>query len=144
MDVFIAVFKFFVEKIYSEAISYNRLYNKKTTVELFDIKCRQFFIVWAIIGLLFGATTFCIARFVVHHSLQSYVWIDISVAIILAIPIHNKLNELGMYEETISEVEKLDSKELRRYRLRAALVGSLRAVSFVFGIFLLCWLLTFI
>lgn len=138
------LFRYFVEQIYAEVISYNRLHGKASDMELFDIKCRQFVIVWAIFGLLGGAGLFCMSRFVVHSSLQKFTLGIIALAVIIAIPINNRLNKLGMYNKTIQIVDGMNSSDLKRYHLKASLVGVLRVVTVVAVVFVSCWLLTFI
>lgn len=138
------LFRYFVEQIYAEVVSYNRLHGKASDIELFDLKCRQFVIVWAIVGLLGGAGSFCLSRFVVHSSLQKFTLGTMALAVIIAIPINNRLNKLGMYNKTIQIVDSMNSSDLKRYHRKAALVGSLRVVSVVVIVFVSCWLLTFI
>lgn len=144
IDMIAKAFKFFVEKIYAEVVSYNKLHGKTSNTELFDIKCRQFVIVWAIIGLLGGASMFCLSRFAFHRSLQEFVLVIIIIAVIISIPINNVLNKLGLYNEAIQMVQNMNNSELKRYHLKASLVGVLRVVSVVAIVFVSCWLLTFI
>lgn len=144
IDMVEKLFKYFVEKIYAEVVSYNKLHRKTSDIELFDIKCRQFAIIWSIVGLFGGAVSFVLSRFVFQRSLQEFFLVDIIVAVIIAIPINNRLNKLGIYNKTIQIVDSMNSSDLKRYHRKAALVGSLRVVSVVFIVFVSCWLLTFI
>ena len=97
-----------------------------------------------LIGLFGGAVSFVLSRFVFQRSLQEFFLVDIIVAVIIAIPINNRLNKLGIYNKTIQIVDSMNSSDLKRYHRKAALVGSLRVVSVVVIVFMSCWLLTFI
>ncbi len=139
----ISIFKFFVEKIYSETVSYNRAYNKSTKIELSDIKSRQFVVVLGIIGFVIGIIVLCIARYVVEHSLRNpHVFsVEMAIAVLLAICVVRKLNRLGMYEEAIAKVENMNKRQLVRYRWRSMLIGSVRIVAFLVVIYGMRWLL---
>lgn len=144
IDMVEKLFKYFVEKIYAEVVSYNKLHRKTSNTELFDIKCRQFIIIWAIVGLFGGTGMFFMSRFIFQRSLQEFVLGIITVAAIIAIPINNRLNKLGIYNKTIQIVDSMNSSDLTRYHRKASLVGVLRVVSVVVIVFISCWLLTFI
>ena len=95
-------------------------------------------------GLFGGTGMFFMSRFIFQRSLQEFVLGIITVAAIIAIPINNRLNILGIYNKTIQIVDSMNSSDLKRYHRKASLVGVLRVVSVVVIVFISCWLLTFI
>ncbi len=139
----ISVFRFFVEKIYHSLVSYNRAYGKSTKIELSDIKTRQFLIVFCIIGFSIGFICFCLANFVINHSLknpQVFV-VEMAIAVSLTIWVVGKLNKLGMYEEAVEKVEKMESTQRSKYYRWSAFIGSLRVLFFLFVIYGTRWLM---
>ncbi len=139
----VSVFKFFVEKIYYETVSYNRAYKKSTKIELSDIKSRQFVVVFGMIGFVIGIIVFCMARYVVGHSLRNpqVFSVEMAIAVFLAILVVKRLNKLGMYEEAIAKVENKDKRQLIRFRWRSAFIGSVRIIAFLIVIYGTRWLL---
>ncbi len=139
----ISFFKFFVEAIYHTTVAYNRAYNKSTKDELSDIKQRQFFIVWGILGFMIAFLGFCIGRYVIERSMKnpSVFVIEMTVDVCLSILIVKRLNKLGMYEEAIAKVENKDKRQLIRYRWRTALIGGVKTTAFIVVIQGSRWLL---
>lgn len=140
----ITIFKFFVEKIYSEAVSYNRAYGKSTRIELSDIRSRQFIVVLGIIGFVLAFLAFCFQRYFVEVNLNDYPGefvVEMAIDVFLAISVVRKLNKLGMYEDAIAKAESMDKKQLVRFRWRSMLIGSVRIVSFLSVITGIRWLL---
>lgn len=139
----ISFFKSFVEAIYHTTVAYNRAYNKSTKDELSDIKQRQFFIVWAILGFMIAFLGFCISRYVIYRSVKNppVFALEMAVDVCLSILIVKRLNKLGMYEEALAKVENKDKRQLIRYRWRTALIGSAKIVVFLVIIYGTRWLL---
>ncbi len=140
----ISIFKFFVEKIYSETVSYNRAYNKSTKIELSDIKSRQFVVVFGIIGFLMAFVLLCVMRYLIDINLNDYPLefvVEMAIDVTLATMVVKRLNKLGMYEEAIATVENKDRRQLIRYRWRTALIGSVRLVAFLVVFYGTRWLL---
>lgn len=136
------VFKFFVVKIYYTMVSYNRWRDKQPSDELWDIKCRQFFVVWALTAFFWGGVAFCLARFVYKRNLQEYTFVDVVLAVIIAVVVTRNLNKLGLYEEIVQKVEGMSKTEQKRLCIQSTIVGALRAASVIIFIFVGCWLLT--
>lgn len=141
-DMLTRFFKFFVEKIYYTMVSYNRWRDKQPSDELWDIKCRQFFIVFALTMYFFGTIAFCLARFVCKRSLQEYMFVDVILAVIITVVVTRNLGKLGLYEEVAQKVEGMSKVEQKRLCIQSTIVGSLRVVSVVIFIYVGCWLLT--
>ncbi len=140
----ISIFKFFVEKIYSETVSYNRAYNKSTKIELSDIKSRQFVVVFGIIGFLMAFVLLCVMRYLIDINLNDYPLefvVEMAIDVTLATMVVKRLNKLGMYEEAIAKAENMDKKQLVRYRWRSMLIGSVRIVAFLVVFYGTRWLL---
>lgn len=139
----ISFFKSFVEAIYHTTVAYNRAYNKSTKDELSDIKQRQFFIVWAILGFMIAFLGFCISRYVIYRSVKNppVFALEMAIDVCLSILIVKRLNKLGMYEEALAKVENKDKSQLIRYRWRTALIGGVRLVAFLVVIYGTRWLL---
>ncbi len=139
----ISFFKTFVEAIYHTTVAYNRAYNKSTKDELSDIKKRQFFIVWTILGFMIAFLGFCISRYVIYRSVKNppVFALEMAVDVCLSILIVKRLNKLGMYEEALAKVENMEKRQLIRYRWRTALIGSAKIVAFLVVIYGTRWLL---
>ncbi len=139
----ISFFKTFVEAIYHTTVAYNRAYNKSTKDELSDIKQRQFFIVWTILGFMIAFLGFCISRYVIYRSVKNppVFALEMAVDVCLSILIVKRLNKLGMYEEALAKVENKEKRQLVRYRWRTALIGSAKIVAFLVVIYGTRWLL---
>ncbi len=140
----ISIFKFFVEKIYSETVSYNRAYNKSTKIELSDIKSRQFVVVFGIIGFLMAFVLLCVMRYLIDINLNDYPLefvVEMAIDVALATMVVKRLNKLGMYEEAIAKAENMDKRQLVRYRWRSMLIGSVRIVAFLVVFYGTRWLL---
>ncbi len=142
-DMIISIFKFFVEKIYSETVAYNRAYGKSTRDELSDIKCRQFLISWFVLALPMAFVAFFVGRYVMLRSLT-----DMEMTLLVVVPtivvtifITRKLNKLDIYEQEIEKVEKMDKKQRVKYRWRSALIGAVRVLSVLFSVYGVRWLL---
>lgn len=135
------LFKFFVEKIYYTMVSYNRWRDKQPSDELWDIKCRQFFIVLALTLYVFGAIAFCLARYVCKRNLQEYFFVEVVLAVIIAVVVTRNLNKLGLYEEVVQKVEGMSKAEQKRLCVQSTIVGALRAVSVMVSIHVGRWLL---
>lgn len=138
ISMIITIFKFFVEKIYYEAVSYNRAYDKSTGIELSDIRSRQFVVVLGMIGFVLAFSAFCFQRYFVDINLNDYPGefaVEMAIDVFLAISVVRKLNKLGIYEDAISKVESMDKKQLIRFRWRSMLIGSGRIVSFLVVIY---------
>ena len=134
----ITIFKFFVEKIYYEAVSYNRAYDKSTGIELSDIRSRQFVVVLGMIGFVLAFSAFCFQRYFVDINLNDYPGefaVEMAIDVFLAISVVRKLNKLGIYDDAITKVESMDKKQLIRFRWRSMLIGSGRIVSFLVVIY---------
>ena len=142
MDI-VCVFKYFVEKIYHSLVSYNRAYGKSTKMELSDIKTRQFLIVFCVIGFSIGFMCFCLANFVINRSLKTpqVFAVEMALAVFLSLLVVRKLNRLGMYEEAVEKVEKMEMAQRAKYYWWSFFIGSFRVLSFLAVIYGTRWLL---
>ena len=139
----ISYFKFFVEKIYSEAVAYNRAYDKSTRNELSDIRIRQFLISWFVLAIPMAFVSFCVGRYVMHRSLSSMETnlFVVAPSLVVTIFITRRLNKLDMYEKAIEKVEKMDKKQRVKYRWLSALICSARVLPVLFIVYGLRYLL---
>ena len=142
-NMIISYFKFFVEKIYSEAVAYNRAYDKSTRDELSDIRTRQFIIVFFELSFPLALIGFIVGRYVMHRSLTGMetTFSVVVPSFFLTMLITRMLNKLDMYEKAIEKVEKMDKKQRVKYRWLSALICSARVLPVLFIVYGLRYLL---
>lgn len=139
----ITIFKFFVEKIYSEAVAYNRAYGKSTMSELSDIRCRQFLISWFVLAIPMALVSFVVGRYAMLRSLtcmETNLFV-VAPSLVVTIFITRRLNKLDMYEKAIEKVEKMDKEQRVKYRWLSALICSAWVLPVLFIVYGLRWLL---
>ncbi len=141
--MFISYFKFFVEKIYSETVAYNRAYGKSTRYELSDIRDRQFVIVLFVLSFPWALVGFLIGRYLMDRALTDMetTFSIVVPSFLLTIVITRKLNKLDMYEQAIAKVEKMDKEQCVKYRWRSALICCARILAVFLFVFCTRWLL---
>lgn len=120
ISLFLRCCLFFVEPIYAQVVSYNRLRGKDTSDELSDIKLKQGFVLWMMMAMLSALVGMC-CRYLFHVSLNGtwFVVVCFALGILGACFAARKINELGLYESALKDVMGMDTDNLKKRYKRA-------------------------